>query len=116
MKIWISTFLLVLIFAVSPARSNTNFTLSDYQNLKARDIKTAELVLKAMREAVYYAQESTGGAVICASPVLISGARLVEMFEEEIANPTNVDGRPYESDIQAAFVFIHALKNKGVCR
>ncbi len=116
MRILISAILLSLTFAVAPAMSNTWFTLSDYQNLKARDTKTAELVLKAMREAVYYAQESAGGAVICASPVLISGARLIEMFEEEIANPTNVDGRPYEANIQAAFVFIHALKNKGVCR
>ena len=116
MKIWILTFLLVLTFAVSPALSNTRFTLSDYQNLKARDIETAGLVLKAMRDAVYYAQESVGDTVICASPILISGARLIEMFDEEIANPTNVDGRAYEANIYAAFVFIHALKNEGVCK
>jgi hypothetical protein len=116
MKTLIPVIVLIMNLAVSPAWSDTQFTLSDYQSLKTRDIKSAQLVLRAMREAVFYSQESKGDTVICASPAQISDNLLIEMFEQEIANPTNVDGHNYEANIPAAFVFVHALKNKGVCR
>ena len=101
---------------VSPAWADKWFTLDDFQQLKANDIKTAGLVLTAMREAVFYAQSSEGGAVICASPLPISETRLIEMFEAEIANPTNIQGRFYDNNVPAAFVFVHALKNEKVCK
>ena len=100
---------------VSPALADKWFTLDDFQQLKANDIKTAGLVLTAMREAVFYAQSSEGGAVICASPLPISGTRLIEMFEAEIAKPTNLQGRFYDNNDQAAFIFVHALKKEKVC-
>ena len=116
MKILIPVIVLFMNLAVSPAWSDSQFTLSDYQRLKTSDLKSAQMVLRAMREAVFYSQESKGGTVICASPAQISDDLLIEMFEKEIANPTSTDGHNYEANIPAAFVFVHALKNEGVCK
>ncbi|MCP4183371.1 MAG: hypothetical protein GY761_08645 [Hyphomicrobiales bacterium] len=116
MKILIPVIVLIMSIAVSPAWSDSRFTLSDYQSLKKHDLKSAQLVLRAMREAIFYSQESKGNTVICASPTQISDDLLIEILEQEIKNPTNVDGHNYEASIPAAFVFVHALKNKGVCR
>ena len=102
--------------SVSPVWADKWFTLDDFQQLKASDIKTAGLVLTAMREAVFYAQSSEGGAVICASPLPISGTRLIEMFEAEIAKPTNLQGYNYKASDQTAFIFVHALKKEKVCK
>jgi len=107
---------LIINLAASPAWSDSQFTLSDYQKLKARDLKSVQLILRAMREAVFYAQESEGNTVICASPAQISDNSLVEMFDQEIATPTQADGQKYQANIPAAFIFVHALKNKGVCK
>ena len=38
------------------------------------------------------------------------------MFEAEIANPTNIQGRFYDKNDQAAFIFVHALKKEKVCK
>lgn len=116
MKTLVTAMLLILSLTVSSGWSDTRFTLYDYQTLKTRDVKSAQLVLRAMREAVFYSQESKDDTVICASPAQISDNLLIEMFEQEIANPTNVDGQNYEANIPAAFVFVHALKNEGVCK
>jgi hypothetical protein len=107
-------FSLALIF--SCATAETWFTLADYRDLKDKDVAVTELVLKAMREAVFYAQESVGGPVICASPLPISGPRLVELLDNEIANPTNTRGRAYTDADQVAFIFLHALKSEGACK
>jgi len=108
--------LLVLAPAIPAVSADTWFTLADYRDLQARDKTTSELVLKAMREAVFYAQESAGGPVICASPLPIAGPRLAELLDGEIASPTNARGRSYTDKDQVAFIFVHALKNEGVCR
>jgi hypothetical protein len=116
MKKLILTGLVALSLTTSPVWADKLFILDDYQQLKVSDIKTAGLVLKDMREAVFYAQGPEDGAVICASPLPITKTRLIEMFEAEIAKPTNAQGRKYHSDDQAAFVFVHALKKEKVCK
>jgi hypothetical protein len=92
------------------------FTLSDYRELKARDVQTAQLILQAMREAVFYAQESVGKPVLCASPMPIPGARLMEMFDEEITIPSNSDKRAYGDLEHVAFILIYALSKQGACQ
>lgn len=116
MRTVLSSILLILILGTSTSVADTWFTLADYRDLKAKDTETAELVLKAMREAVFYAQESAGGPVICASPQPISGPRLAELLANEIAAPTNMRHRAYTDADQVAFILMHALKAEGACK
>ena len=116
MKLLISTMLVYFFLLSSTVVAGTSFTLSKYKTLKTRDMEMTELILGAMREAVFYAQESNTDAVICASPIPISGARLVEMLETEIANPTNIKARSYADGDFVAFILIHALKDHGACK
>lgn len=99
-----------------PSLSPSGFTLSDYRELKARDVQTAQLILQAMREAVFFAQESVGKPVLCVSPMPIPGARLIEMFDEEIAIPSNPDKRAYGDLDHVAFILIYALRKHGACQ
>jgi hypothetical protein len=99
-----------------PSLSPSGFTLADYRELKARDTETAQLVLVAMREAVFYAQKSVGKPVLCASPMPIPGPRLVAMFDEEIATPTNPSKRPYDGLDHAAYILMFALRAEGACQ
>lgn len=115
MKTAVSTLLTVMLTA-SAAMADTWFTLADYTALKARDGAMAELVLKAMHETVFYAQESMSGPIICASPVPLSGKRLAAMLEAELTKPTNTRGRTYENSDHVAFIFMHALRTEKVCK
>lgn len=110
--------LLIVAFLLytTTASADTWFTLADYRDLRSREPMTADLILLAMREAVYYGQESVGGPVVCATPIPISGERLSTMVEEEIKNPTNVRGEEYTDSDQVAFVLVHALKKEGACK
>ena len=116
MKVFISVILASYLLAVSAIGAETWFTLGEYRALKSRDANTAELVLKAMHDAVFYGQESVGGSVICASPKPLAGPQLVGLMETELANPTNSRRRPYEDRDHAAFVFLHALKSAQICK
>lgn len=116
MRTVLSSILLALFLGTSQGVADTWFTLADGRNLKQENTETAELVLKAMREAVFYAQESVGGSVVCASPQPISGPRLAELLESEIANPTDARGRAYADPDQVAFILMHALKAEGACK
>lgn len=116
MKSIVSTFLTCLLLFSSPALAEKPFTLADYNDLQKRDTATAELVLKAMRETVFYAQDSVGAAVICASPVPITGKDIAHMFKSEIADPTNMKNRSYTDNDPVAFVLTHALKKQNVCK
>jgi len=98
------------------ALAGTYFTVADYTVLKSRDIETARLVLQAMREAVFFAQESVGGPVVCASPIPIPGARVMELLDKELGNPTNKSNKAYSQSDQVAFVLLYALKREGACR
>ncbi len=92
------------------------FTLADYNALEQKDQATARLVLKAMREAIFYGQESMGTQVVCASPIPISDERLKELLDAELASPTNSLGHVYTSTDQLAFVLVHALRAEGACK
>ena len=106
----------VFVILSTPVFANSWFTVGDYKELKARDIKTAHLVLKAMREAVFYAQESIGGPVICVSPKPIDGAQMMKLLEAELSKPTNKEGQTYTAGHQVAYVLLNALKGEGVCK
>lgn len=69
-----------------------------------------------MREIVFFAQHSISQPVICATPIPIDGAMLVEMVDEELQDPTNPDGGAYTEATQVAFVFVTALKRHEACR
>ena len=116
MRIIVSTLLMSLWLTVSSVFAETWFTLAEYNALKTRDAAVAELVLKAMRETVFYAQESLGGPVICASPVPVSGKSISEMLDAEIESPTNNRRRAYRDEDQVAFVLMHALRKQGACK
>ncbi len=65
------------------------FSVGTYRDMHAEDRASLEFVLGAMREAVFYAQHSIGQPVICATPIPIEGAELVEMVDDELAHPTD---------------------------
>ena len=83
------------VLAVSPmnidpghAKDGVMFSVGAYRDMHAQDRASLEFVLGAMREAVFYAQHSIGQPVICATPIPIEGAELVEMVDDELAHPT----------------------------
>ena len=92
------------------------FDLRRYGELKGSDRATLEFVLGAMYESVFYAQGSVGTPVICASPQPISGPRLIELMEREIAAPTNPMRPQYADNDYVAFVLMNALKIEGACK
>jgi hypothetical protein len=96
--------------------SPSGFPVSEYEALKAKDKRMAETVLVAMREAIFYAQESVGKPVLCATPIPISGARLMAMIDEEISHPTAPDRHSYNEIDSLAFVLMHALRKNGACQ
>ena len=110
--------LAVLASDISPiqAEDGTVFSVGTYRDMHAEDRDSLEFVLGAMREAVFYAQHSIGEPVICATPIPIAGADLVEMVDGELENPTNPDGGVYTDATQVAFVLLTALKQHGACQ
>jgi hypothetical protein len=94
----------------------SGFAVSAYEALKAKDRRMAETMLVAMREAIFYAQESVGKPVLCATPVPISGDRLMAMTDEEISHPTAPDRHGYKEIDSLAFVLMHALRKNGACQ
>ena len=111
----ISWCLMFFFLGLSTAQAGGSFTVDEYRKLKMIDKSTTELVLKVMREAIFYGQESIGRPVICASPAQLEGPDLIMLMDQEIANPTNVENRFYVDTDPAAFVFMHALRDKGLC-
>lgn len=109
-------FLVCFHVIASAALAEGWFTLADYNALKQKDQATANLVLKAMREAIFYGQESVGTQVVCASPIPISDERLNELLDAELANPTNSLGHEYTNTDQLAYVLLHALRAEGACK
>ena len=95
--------------------SPSGFPVSEYEALKAKDKRMAETILVAMREAIFYAQQSVGKPVLCATPIPISGARLMAITDEEISHPTAPDRHSYNEMDSLAFVLMHALRKNGAC-
>lgn len=75
-----------------------------------------EFVLREMRETVFYAQESVGGSVICATPIPVPGADLNDMIDREIEQPTNPQQPEYQGNDHVAFALMNALKATGACK
>ena len=98
------------------ASAEDQFTLAEYRTLRADDRPTLEFVLVAMYETVFYAQESVGGDVICATPMVVPGDELVSLVDRELKQPTNPDYRPYTDRDQVAFALLSALKSADRCR
>jgi len=96
--------------------SPSSFPVSEYEALKAKDEKMAETILVAMREAIFYAQESVGKPVLCATPMPILGSQLLAMTDEEINHPTAPDRHSYNKRDSLAFVLMHALRRNGACK
>ena len=96
-------------------RSGHAFDLATYREMKKSDQDTLGLILTAMRETVFYAQKSMGTSVICASPIPIPVAKLIETVDKEIATPSNPSIRKYADNDQMAFIFVSALKNAAYC-
>ena len=94
------------------AEDGVVFSVGTYRDMHAEDRASLEFVLGAMREAVFYAQHSIGQPVICATPIPIEGAELVEMVDDELAHPTEA----YTDATQVAFVLLTAMKLHGACR
>jgi hypothetical protein len=85
------------------------------EELKGSDRPLLEFVLRAMQETVFYAQESIDRPVICATPILIPGADLIDMIDREIEEPTNPQHPEYLGNNHIAFVLMNALKAKCAC-
>ncbi len=96
--------------------SPSGFSVSEYEALKAKDKRMAETILIAMREAIFYAQESVGKPVLCATPIPIPGAQLMAMTDEEINHPTAPERQSYNKRESLAFVLMHALRKNRACQ
>ncbi len=96
----------------SHAEDGVVFSVGTYRDMHAEDRASLEFVLGAMREAVFYAQHSIGQPVICATPIPIEGAELVEMVDDELAHPTEA----YTDATHVAFVLLTALKLHDACK
>jgi hypothetical protein len=96
-------------------RSSDTFNLATYREMEKNDRRTLGLILTAMRETVFYAQESMGRSVICASPMPIAVTELIERVDREIATPSNPAIQKYADNDQLAFIFISAMKNADYC-
>ena len=103
---------------ITPGQSEegTVFSVGNYHDMHAEDRASLEFVLGAMRETVFYAQHSISQPVICATPIPIAGAELVEMVDEELEHPTNPDGGAYNDATQVAFVLLTAFKSHDACQ
>jgi len=112
----ISCLLLGALLAIMPAFAESWLTLEEYRRLEIEAPKQASNMLQAMREAVFYAQSTGNGSVVCATPKPISNTSLLALMRQELSNPSNALGRPYQSNDHVAFVFVHALKQAGLCR
>jgi hypothetical protein len=93
----------------------TWFALDDYQEMKKGDPQTLELILSSMLATVFYAQESVGKPVICASPALIPGDQLIAIVDEEIEKPTHPQVKDYANNTHVAFILLNALKRAKSC-
>ncbi len=104
--------------AISPSYGDesTVFSIGTYREMHDEDRASLEFVLGAMRETVFFAQHSIGQPVICATPIPIAGAELVEMVDEELEHPTNPDGGAYTEATEVAFVLLTALKKHEACQ
>lgn len=102
--------------ASSPAAAEGWFDLRRYETMKRSERAELELVLQAMYEATFYAQSAVGKPVICASPVPVPGARLIELVDAEVDKPTNQLRTVYTPSDHVAFVLLNALKAGGMCR
>jgi hypothetical protein len=96
--------------------SPSSFPVSEYEALKAKDKRMAETILVAMRAAIFYAQESVGKPVLCATPIPISGSRLMAMTDEEINHPSAPNRHSYTKEESLAFVLMYALRKNGACQ
>lgn len=92
------------------------FDLARYEELKRSDRAQLEFVLGAMQETIFYAQESIGGPVICATPVPIPGAELVALVDRELDEPSNPQHPQYADNDHVAFALVNALKTEGKCK
>ncbi|MGI9433563.1 MAG: hypothetical protein ACR2Q4_01830, partial [Geminicoccaceae bacterium] len=94
------------------AEDGVVFSVGTYRDMHEVDRTSLEFVLGAMREAVFFAQHSIGQPVICATPIPIEGAELVEMVDDELAHPTEA----YADATQVAFVLLTVLKLHEACQ
>lgn len=97
-----------------PARSNT-FDLATYRQMEKSDPRTLGIILTAMRETIFYTEKSMGRSVICASPMPIPVAELIDRVDKEIAAPSNPAIHQYADNYQLAFIFVSAMKNAAYC-
>jgi len=94
---------------------HASFDLATYREMKKSDQGALGLILTAMRETVFYAQNSVGTSVICASPRPIAVTELVAIVDKEIAAPTSPLYREYADNVSMAFIFVSALKKAAYC-
>jgi len=106
----------VLVATSLSAQAQESFDLAAYRLMKADDPARLAFVLGTMRETVFYAQESIGKPVLCASPRAIPTLTLIEMIDKEIAAPSNPLHPRYENNDHMAFVFVAALKRAAACK
>jgi len=105
-----------LITSSIAAQAQEAFDLAAYRMMKADEPRRLALVLGAMRETVFYAQESMGKPVLCASPMAIPTPTLIEMIDKELATPSNPRHPRYSDDDHMAFIFVSALKKAVACK
>lgn len=116
MKRVIVAVILIFMGYAPPVLAAEWFDLGEYRKLEKSDRQTLELILGAMYETVFYAQESVGTTVICATPIPQPGERLMRLVAKEIAHPTNALNSEYGDADHVAFVFMNALKAEGMCK
>jgi hypothetical protein len=105
-----------LVMASVSAQAQEAFDLAAYRAMKSSEPAKLALLLGTMRETVFYAQESLGKPVLCASPKAIPTPALIAMIDTEIAVPSNPLHARYNDNDHMAFIFVGALKQAAACK
>jgi len=105
-----------LVMASVSAQAQDAFDLAAYRAMKVEEPAKLALLLGTMRETVFYAQESVGKPVLCASPKTIPTPALIAMIDKEISVPSNPLHPRYNGNDHMAFIFVGALKQAEACK
>jgi hypothetical protein len=86
-----------------------------FESMKADNPEGTKLMLSAMADTVFYAQESAGHAAICATPATLPGSKLLQLVDAELAAPSDPANPDYAKTERIALVLVNALKKAGAC-
>lgn len=100
----------LILLEIGSCFATTGTTVKEFRALRDRDFEASVMLLRAMRESIFYAQKSIGSSAPCLSPLPMSDGELMSIFESELLQ-RNANKEGIESDQdKIAFILVNALK------